>query len=183
MRLHLHSVHPAEVCGEHRIRAGLLVANPMHRTVVTLLLSCGVIAGCAAAKPPSVMDLPATCDSVPEPLARGEAAKGMLPSHDVAPTSASEVLGVVTEARSGRALRSARVALFRSSSDSGRIQVGREVPTDTVGGFVLGPVSPGTYILRVRAMAHRADERPVILRAGAADTVYVQMRYFRCVGY
>ena len=129
------------------------------------------------------MDIPAVCDSVPEPLARGEVPGGVLPSHEASFEGASVVLGVVTEARSGRALPSALVALHRADSEAGQVRVGREIPTDAVGRFVFGPVPPGAYTLRVRAMRHWIDERSLLLRASAIDTVRVQMRYFRCVGY
>ena len=60
------------------------------------------------------------------------------------------MLGVVTEAPSGRALPSAGVALYRASTEAGRIQVGREIPTDAAGRFVLGPVPPSAWTLQVR---------------------------------
>lgn len=62
-------------------------------------------------------------------------------------------------------------------------RVGAEVPTDSAGGFVLGPVLPGRYTLRVRAMQHVLVERPLEVRAGVVDTVWITMRYLRCVGY
>jgi hypothetical protein len=155
----------------------------MRLTAVALLVSGAAIAGCAAAQPPDVLQSAAVCDSVPEPLGTGAVPRGVLPSRDSTPERASVVLGVVTEMGSGRPLRSAGVALFRVSTASRRDPVGQEVPTDSAGGFVLGPVPPGAYTLRVRALRHRVDERPVVLRAGAADTVRVEMRYLRCAGY
>ena len=61
--------------------------------------------------------------------------------------------------------------------------LGPEVLTDSVGGFVMGPEAPGRYTLRVRAMQHMLEERPLELRAGVVGTVRIAMRYFRCIGY
>ncbi|HET7551678.1 MAG TPA: carboxypeptidase-like regulatory domain-containing protein [Gemmatimonadaceae bacterium] len=128
------------------------------------------------------MTVPAQCDTVPPPLTRNEQLGGTIPHDVVAAADSGIVIGVVTEARSGRVLPYSGISLFRGEGDE-RVMVGSEKATDSLGGFVLGPGSPGQYTLRVRSMQHYLEERRLELQAGTVDTVRVAMRYFRCVGY
>ena len=146
------------------------------------LLALIASTGCASHQPPNLMLVPGRCDSVPAPLAPDEHRGGASPRAEGGPADEGLVLGVVTEAQSGRAIASAGVSLVRNAG-AGPTRVGPEVLTDSVGGFVMGPEAPGRYTLRVRAMQHMLEERPLELRAGVVDTVRIAMRYFRCIGY
>jgi hypothetical protein len=149
---------------------------------LALFIMLDVGAGCASRSPPDLMLTEGRCDSVPAPLTRDERRGGALPRATSILPEAGLVLGVVTEAQSGRVLASAGVSLLQGAGAE-RTRVGPEVLTDSAGGFVLGPQAPGQYTLRVRKMQHVLEERPLEVRAGVVDTVRITMRYFRCVGY
>lgn len=149
---------------------------------LALFLVLGVGAGCASQSPPNLMLAAGRCDSVPAALTPGERRGGALPRATAVPPDAGLVIGVVTEAQSGRPLASAGAGLLQGAGAE-RTRVGPEVLTDSAGGFVLGPEPPGQYTLRVRRMQHVLEERPLEVRAGVVDTARIIMPYFRCVCY
>jgi hypothetical protein len=111
---------------------------------------------------------------------------GPSPARWAAVHPAADVGFVVGEVRStsrGRALESTRVWLLAPND------VPRDsASTDAAGGFVLGPIPPGAYQLRARALLHRPLVQPLVVRAGAVDTLRLRLRYddtgviFDCVG-
>jgi hypothetical protein len=58
----------------------------------------------------------------------------------------------------------------------------RQAPADSLGGFAI-LLAPGTYRVRVQAMAHRFEDREVQVRSAAAETLRVALRYAVCRGY
>jgi len=89
--------------------------------------------------------------------------------------AAADVAFVVGELRSswrGRPLESTRVWLLEPTGaprDS--------ATTDAAGAFVLGPVPPGAYRLRARALLHRPLVQPLAVRAGGVDTLRLRLTY------
>jgi hypothetical protein len=54
---------------------------------------------------------------------------------------------------------------------------------DSLGGFALPPLPPGSYLVRVTAFNHTARNVTVVARRGAVDTVSVALPFFACFGY
>ena len=93
------------------------------------------------------------------------------------------VVGEVRSSSRGRPLESTRVWLLTPNG------VPRDsASADAVGGFVLGPIPPGAYRLRARALVHRPLVQSLVVRAGSVDTLRLRLRYdntgviFDCVG-
>ena len=93
------------------------------------------------------------------------------------------IVGEVRSSSRGRPLEAARVRLLGpdgAARDS--------VSTDAAGAFVLGPIPPGDYRVRVRALLHREVTRSLVLRPGVVDTVRLRLTYddtgviWDCVG-
>ena len=145
------------------------------------LLTCVAAVGCTRRHVADVMTMTTVCDSVPPPLGVDEPSSG-LPGDVSVADGAGIVVGVVTEAQSGRPLRGADVSLLKEV-DMVLAGVGNARPTATNGSFVLGPYPPGNYVLRIRVIGHHPQEKPVTLRAGTVDTVRTALRYYRCSGY
>jgi len=133
---------------------------------------------------PDAMSMPAVCDSAPPPLAAGAQHRAVRVPQVARATGRGTVVGTIVEAGSGQPLSYGEASLHRVATDSavGR-PVGRPVMADSLGGFALTDLAPGAYTLRVRAISHRFEEHPVAVRAGAVDTVRVEMRYYSCHGY
>ena len=145
------------------------------------LLTCAAAVGCTRRHAVDLMTMATVCDSVPPPVAAGEPSSE-LPGEVSVADGAGTVAGVVTEAQSGRPLRGADVSLLKEA-DTALASIGKTLPSATNGSFVLGPYPPGDYLLRIRAIGHQPQEKPVTLRGGTVDTVRIAMRYYRCEGY
>lgn len=153
----------------------------MHSVVIASLAALAQLSACARPQPPNIMMEPATCDSVPPPLAPGERVGGELPP--VIPVTGDHgvVVGLVLQARSERPIQAATVWLGSiGSSASSQLVVGTS--TNTAGGFTLR-ARPGSYTLRARAIGHLPRERSISVRAGAVDTVRMELMFMHCQGY
>ena len=155
----------------------------MRILYIAVLVGVIVGSGCARTKPINVMMLEATCDTIPRPLSPGEQVGGTLPTPVLAVAERGMVLGVVLEAGTGRVLPGSRVRLYRSRSDTGRVQVGKDVSTNTSGAFVLEPQLPAIYTLVVNRIGYSAHTRQVTLQAGVVDTIRIELPYRSCIGY
>ena len=82
------------------------------------------------------------------------------------------LVGQVRSNSRGRPLESTRVWLLAPNG------VPRDsASTDAAGAFVLGPIAPGAYRLRARALLHRPLVQPLVVRAGGVDTLRLRLRY------
>jgi hypothetical protein len=154
----------------------------MRTILVAFVIALAGLSGCAKAQPLDVISAPAVCDSVPPPLAPGERIGGELPPGVAATVDAGAVVGVVQEARSGRPLQAATVRLDSVGSRLPSVPLGHAL-SDAAGGFTLRAVRPGTYTLRTMLIAHVPRERAITVRAGAIDTVSMELAYLHCMGY
>jgi hypothetical protein len=154
----------------------------MRPIVFASLAAIGHLSGCTQSQPYNVMMAPATCDSVPLPLARDERAGGELPSGISASADSGAVIGVVLEARTGRPLQSASVWLRPVGSSVASTTDGHAV-TNAAGGFTLRPVRPGVYTMRASLIGYSPRQRTITVRPGAIDTVGTELTYMHCVGY
>jgi hypothetical protein len=139
-----------------------------------------VSASCARQHHVDIMSLMA-CDSVPP--ARGTAAVPHVPT--ASPRSdRGAIVGTVSERKGGQPVPNGDATLIpmQAAAPVGARNQFR-VSVDSLGGFALVDVTPGSYTLRVRAINHPLDERRVEVRAGRVDTVRVVMHYYACRGY
>jgi hypothetical protein len=154
----------------------------MRTVIAASIVVLGHLSGCTRAQPLDVMALPAVCDSVPPPLALGERVGGELPSAIASPSDSGMVIGVVLQARTGRALQAASIRLDSVGASVTSTPVRRGI-SDQMGGFALRPVRPGTYRLRTTLIGHYPRERTVTVRPGAIDTVRTELTIIHCEGY
>jgi hypothetical protein len=159
-----------------------MFALEMRTILVALVAVLGPLPGCRRPEPVDIMSAPATCDSVPPPLAPGERVGGELPSGISATADSGTVIGVVLQARSGRPLQAVTVRLGPVGSSVTSTPVARTL-SNPVGGFIVRSVPPGMYTLRTLVIGHYPSERTIIVRPGAIDTVRAEMAYLHCVGY
>lgn len=82
------------------------------------------------------------------------------------------VVGEVRSSSHRQPLESTRVWLLAPNGDPRD-----SVVTDRAGAFVLGPVPPGAYRLRARALLHRPLDQSLALRAGGVDTVRMRLTF------
>lgn len=155
----------------------------MRVTYLAILSAAVMASACARQQGLNVMTMEAVCDTIPRPMAPGEHVGGALPAAVAAVAERGVVIGVVLEAGTKRVLQHSRVRLYRSRSDTGRVQVGKDAWTNASGGFVLAPQDPGTYALVINRINYSAHTRQVTLRAGVVDTVHAELLYRSCVGY
>jgi hypothetical protein len=146
----------------------------------------GLFVAAACARPMQewdVMSMPAVCDSVPRPVRPGEPLGATLPTGERASADSGTVVGMVTEAGTGRTMHGATAALLVSQSSDSSWQTVRRVATTSTGGFAIRSVVPGQFRLRVTRIGQRPHEQPLDVRAGAIDTVVVALGALRCSSY
>jgi hypothetical protein len=90
------------------------------------------------------------------------------------------IVGLVREQDTGVPLTTGRVSYWSSSATSEHAPA---TDLDSLGGFTLSPLRPGSYVVRITASNHTARNVTVVGRRGAVDTVGVTLRYFTCFGY
>jgi hypothetical protein len=123
------------------------------------------------------------CDTIPRPLAPVESVGGTIPTGVVPVAERGVLLGVVLEAGTGRVLQGSRVRLYRSGTDTGRVQARQEVWTNASGAFQLEPLPPAEYALTINRLGYAARTQHVTVHAGVVDTITIGLRYQSCVGY
>lgn len=151
---------------------------------IAALTALTLASACARQQRYDVMSAPAMCDTVPPPLRAGERVGGTLPTVEQPAPDSGVVIGTVVEAGTGRALAGATVSLhapFASVSEITPVIVA--VPTNALGGFVLRARAPVTYTLVARRIGSRPTIRSIAVRAGAIDTLQVELLYWQCIGY
>lgn len=102
---------------------------------------------------------------------RGHLSLAPLPATSVQADQAA-IFGRVISSRGAAPLASAVVRLFTPAG-----ALVDSVSADHAGVFVLGPTAPGDYRLEVRMIVHRPFSAVRQLRAGAADSITVRLRY------
>ena len=85
---------------------------------------------------------------------------------------ASYLVGEVRSNRDGEPLESTVLRLLSPDGDTIDSAL-----TESQGAFVIGPVRPGPYHLRVHMIAHRPVSQTLELHAGAVDTVRFRLTY------
>jgi hypothetical protein len=141
-----------------------------RRAALLPVLAAGSAVACGPRAPRpelNVMRAPAVCDTVPASL-ESEDRGGPVPTA-AAPADSGRVVGVVTDARTGRGARFVEVRLRRAAvapADSGRAADVVRGWADTGGGFALGPVPPGAYTLDVRQVGYTPYVRPYVVPPG-----------------
>ena len=155
-------------------------AMQLVRATTIVLAPMIVSASCARQHLVDYMSVMA-CGSVPPTSGAGVVPR--VPSSSPG-SDRGAIVGTVSERKGGQAIPFGDATLIPIQASplvGGRKQLG--VRVDSLGGFALSDVTPGSYTLRVRAINHPFDERRVEIQAGRVDTVRVAMRYYACTGY
>ena len=152
----------------------------MRPAILAITLGILAAASCARSAPRDAMTLPAACDSAPPPVAPAARRAARVP-HVAAGDGRGAIVGTVVEAGTGQPLWYGE-AWLRPIGTGAAAALG-PARADSLGGFALERVAPGTYTLHVRAFTHRATAQQVEVRAGAVDTVRAALRYHACRGY
>jgi hypothetical protein len=153
----------------------------MRRAILATTAGILGIVGCTRPAPIDLMTTPAVCDSISPLGTSGAFAVARIPRVGEM-REGGAVVGTVTDARSGQPLWHGDASLAPRQAGGTDHGLAR-VSVDSLGGFVLLAVPPGAYTLRVRALHYKYEERPVVVQAGAVDTVRVALRYYVCRGY
>ena len=124
----------------------------------------------------NVMTIPAVCDSVP-PHRHGPAPT--IPTLPAPQAPLGAVVGAVSEAGTGLALAYATIDLARLDS----LPSGRLLSADSLGGFAIDGLAPGTYSLRVRSFNHRFRLHELHISPAVLETLTVALPYYQCTGY
>lgn len=151
---------------------------------IAILTALTLASACVTQRQHDLMSEPAICDTVPPPVRAGERVGGTLPSAERPGLDSGVVIGTVVEAGTGRTLGGATVTLhapFASLSEITPAMIA--VPTNTLGGFVIRAPAPVRYTLAVRRIGSRPTIRSIVVRAGAIDTLHVELHYGQCIGY
>src|SRR5882757_4448312 len=149
---------------------------------ISLLLRRAVVAstmataGCHRAPPPVDLMTITTCDSTPPRTTRDLARRARAPNRAPVANMAT-IVGQVREQDSSVPVTGGRVFYWRSSATSAGAP---STDLDSLGGFTLSPLHPGSYVVRITALNHTAQNVTVVGRPGAVDTMSVALRYFAC---
>jgi len=122
------------------------------------------------------MTLPASCDSAPP---HREGPVPAVPAVALPTPPFGTLVGAVSEAGTSWALPYATIDLTRLDGPA----KARLLAADSVGGFALEALEPGTYRFRVRSFDHRFNAQDLRVRSAVVETLLVVLRYFRCTGY
>jgi hypothetical protein len=126
---------------------------------------------------PDPMHAAASCDTSPmKPFGRAAQVPDAL-----ALTGFATFSGVVVQAETDDALQGTIVTLV--SARVGTVKSPLWRVTDSKGGFTFDSVLPGSYQIRIKALAQHQDSLRVQAMAGRVDTVRFRMVAFRCGGY
>jgi hypothetical protein len=151
----------------------------MHKTLTSVIL-LGSLIGCF--RQPPVGDMPpGWCDSVPPPVPVNARRPARIP-RVASRAEYSAIVGTVTEAGTALPLESI-ISLRPDSAADSLPHVVRTAYADSLGGFALGNILPGTYTLHFRSMSHHMADERLLLRRGVTDTVRTELRYFTCLGF
>jgi hypothetical protein len=147
--------------------------------LIELMVAAASLLGCHRAPELNVMHMESVCDSVPPPVRPGERIGAAIPTDVRAVPDSAIAVGTVMEMSTGRTLAGAAVTLRRDSAAGSAVA---RVYTNPSGGFRIAS-APGTYALTVRLIGRPPTHQAVTLRAGLVDTLRLEMRYMRCLGY
>jgi hypothetical protein len=152
------------------------VSLPLRGVVTAGIMA---MAGCHRAPPPIDVMTISACDSTPHPTADDLTRRARAPNRAPVADMAT-IVGLVREQDTGVPVTGGRVFYWRSSATSEHAPA---ADLDSLGGFVLPPLPPGSYVVRVTAFNHTARNVTVVARRGAVDTVSATLRFFTCFGY
>lgn len=103
-----------------------------------------------------------------------------VPSRSLPAPGEGEIVGIVTDAITRAPVAAATIIIDRIGSAVPEMP-GQVLQADSTGVFVAA-LPPGRYTFRIRRILHLPTTDTVTVRADAADTLRVRLRYHRCLG-